>query len=83
MDVGDAFFLAVLVQVLKRGEVGQVDLEFVTECWPDDSGIAIGGLSCQMVWSIIFVGAKEELSAEHGIVLLDGHDLGLVMKMEL
>ena len=36
-----------------------------------------------MVWSLISVGAKEELSAEHGIVLLDGHDLGLVMKMEL
>ena len=42
-----------------------------------------GGLSCQMIWSLIFVGTKEELSAEHGIVLLDGHDLGLVMKMEL
>ena len=49
MDVGDAFFVAALVQVLKRGKVGQVDLESVTDCWPDDSGIAIGGLSCQMV----------------------------------
>ena len=36
-----------------------------------------------MVWSLIFVGAKEELSAEHGIVLLNRYDLGLVMKMEL
>ena len=36
-----------------------------------------------MVWSLIFVGTKEELGAEHGVVLLDGHDLGLVMKMEL
>ena len=83
VDVGDAFFVAALVQVLQRGEVGQVGLEFVTESWPDGSGIAIGRLSCQMVWSLIFVGAKEELSAEHGIVLLDRHDLGLVMKMEL
>ena len=36
-----------------------------------------------MVWSLVFVGAKEELGAEHGVVLLDRHDLGLVMKMEL
>ena len=73
MDVGDAFFVVALVQVLQRGEVGQVGLEFITECWPDGSGIAIGGLSYQMVWSLIFVDTKEELSAEHGIVLLDGH----------
>ena len=44
VDVGDAFFVAALVQVLKRGEVGQVGLEFVTECWPDGSGVAIGGV---------------------------------------
>ena len=36
-----------------------------------------------MVWFLVFVGAKEELGAVHGIVLLDGHDLGLVMKMKL
>ena len=83
MDVGDAFFLAALVQVLKRGEVGQVGLKFVTEHRPDGSGVTIGGLSCQMVWSLIFVGTKEELRAEHGIVLLDGHDLGLMMEMDL
>ena len=83
MDVEDAFFVVALVQVLKRGEVAQVGLEFVTERWTDGSGITIRGLNCQMVWSLIFVGAKEELSAEHGIVLLDRHDLGLVMKMEL
>ena len=83
VDVGDAFFVAGLVQVLKRGEVGQVGLEFVTERWPDGSGIAIRGLSYQMVWSLIIVGTKEELGAEIDVVLLDRHDLGLVMKMEL
>ena len=64
VDIGDALFVAALIQVIQRGKVGQVGQEFFKESQLDDSGIAVGEggggrgeLSCQMVWSLIFVGA--------------------------
>ena len=79
VDVGDTFFVAALVQVLQRGEVGQVGLEFVTERRPDGSGVAVRGVELSDGLISRLCDAKEELGAEHGIVLLDGHDFGFVM----